>query len=198
VGTSSASAPSAPSTPAPKSFTGPVATGAGLATVTLFGGGAACNFAPQGNGALQSAFFIPVAGSPKSPPAGTAPATFPFGLLDFVLLACNTGSTVTLSIQFPGPIPAGSVYWKYGPTAAQPAPHWYVLPATISGNTVTFNITDGGLGDDDLTANGTVVDQGGPGGGPARPAVPALDRAALALLALLLAASGASLRRRGR
>jgi YVTN family beta-propeller protein len=198
VGTSSASAPSAPATPAPKSFTGPVATGAGLATVTLFGGGAACNFAPQGNGVLQSAFFIPVVGSPKSPPAGTAPATFPFGLLDFVLLACNTGSTVTLSIQFPGTIPAGSVYWKYGPTPTQPTPHWYVLPATISGNTVTFSITDGGLGDDDLTANGTVVDQGGPGGGPARPAVPALDRAARAMLAVLLAACGVSLRRRGR
>jgi hypothetical protein len=41
-----------------------------------------------------------------------------------------------------------------------------VLPATIVGNTATFTITDGGIGDDDLVANGTVVDQGGPGGFP--------------------------------
>jgi hypothetical protein len=198
VGTSSASAPSAPATPTPKSFTGPVATGAGLATVTLFGGGAACNFAPQGTGALQSAFFIPVVGSPKSPPAGSAPTTFPFGLLDFVLLACNPGSTVTLSVQFPGTIPPGSVYWKYGPTSAQPAPHWYVLPASIAGNTVTFSITDGGLGDDDLAANGTVVDQGGPGGGLGQRTVPALDRLALAMLAMTLALSGVALRKRRR
>ena len=43
------------------------------------------------------------------------------------------------------------------------SPHWYVLPATITGNTATFTITDGGLGDDDLTDDGFIVDQGGPG-----------------------------------
>ena len=35
-------------------------------------------------------------------------------------------------------------------------------PATFAGNTVNLSITDGGLGDDDLTANGTIVDAGGP------------------------------------
>ena len=39
----------------------------------------------------------------------------------------------------------------------------FVIPATISGNTVTFSITDGGLGDDGLTVNGTIVGRGRPG-----------------------------------
>ena len=30
-------------------------------------------------------------------------------------------------------------------------------------NVITIELTDGGLGDDDLTANGTIVDDGGPG-----------------------------------
>jgi hypothetical protein len=62
-----------------------------------------------------------------------------------------------------------------------------VLPATIVGNTATFSITDGGLGDDDLLANGTIVDQGGPGlGGGAAAAVPASSGWMLATLALLM------------
>jgi hypothetical protein len=36
--------------------------------------------------------------------------------------------------------------------------------AVIEGNTVSFTITDGGLGDDDLSANGSITDPGGPGG----------------------------------
>lgn len=194
VGNGPASAPSASVAPSFKTFTGPVATGAGLATVTLSGGGAACNFATLGTSAADSAFFIAVTGSPKSPPAGVLPATFPFGLLDFVAHGCGAGSALTLTVTYPGALPAGAIYWKYGPTAAQPTPHWYPLPATISGNTVSFTIVDGGLGDDDLVANGTVADQGGPGtpggaSGNTSP-VPTLGAWALAALALLLAGAG--------
>jgi len=32
-------------------------------------------------------------------------------------------------------------------------------------NVIRITLQDGGLGDDDLTANGVIVDQGGPGGG---------------------------------
>ncbi len=192
IGAGPASAPSNTVTPAPRSFTGPVATGLGDATVTITGGGFACNFASQGTGAAQSAFFIPVTGNAKSPPLGTAPASFPFGLLDFVLLGCDAGSTVSFSITYPVQIPPGAQYWKYGPTAAQPSPHWYVLPVTVSGNTVAFTITDGGLGDDDLTANGVVADQGGPGVGGAATIeqIPTLSQWAVIALAVLLAMSG--------
>ena len=201
----STSVPSSPvsAIPAWRSFTGPVATGLGSATASVSGGGPACTFAPQGTGPLESAFFIPVSGSPKSPP-GTAPLAFPFGLFDFVLLDCAPGSTVTFTIIYPAAIPAGTRYMKYGPTASQPAPHWYELPASLSGNTATFSITDGGLGDDDLVANGTIVDQGGPGGaggaGSGADPVPTLSEWALFALALgiVLATATGRRARRGR
>jgi hypothetical protein len=66
-----------------------------------------------------------------------------------------------------------------------------VLPATIAANTATFSITDGALGDDDLAANGTVVDQGGPGApaGELRQ-VPTLSEWAMGLMALMMMITG--------
>jgi hypothetical protein len=131
----------------PVSYTGTIATG-GSATATVSGGGAGCGFT-----ATQ---FVPVV----NPPAGV---TFPYGLFNFTLSGCTPGSTVALNITYPGAVPAGTQYWKYGPTPDNHTSHWYIIPATIAGNTMTFSITDGGLGDDDYTANGTIVDAGGPG-----------------------------------
>jgi microcystin-dependent protein len=167
-------------------FSGASATGSGTITASFTGGGAGCGFA--------SAAFIPLTGDPRSPPAGTAPAnlSFPHGLFDFTLSGCTAGSTVAFTIVYPQPLPAGTGYWKYGPTPSDPSPHWYRLPATVSGDTVTFSITDGAIGDDDLSANGTVVDQGGPGapGGGAPVAVPTLSEWMLLALAALLALGG--------
>jgi len=72
-------------------------------------------------------------------------------------------------------------------------PHWYILPASIAGNTATFTITDGGLGDDDLAANGSIVDQGGPGApgaGDGAPGIPTLSTWGLLLLSALLGLLG--------
>ncbi|KAB2839683.1 MAG: IPTL-CTERM sorting domain-containing protein, partial [Burkholderiales bacterium] len=76
-----------------------------------------------------------------------------------------------------------------------PAPHWYVLPATLGGNSATFSITDGGLGDDDLTANGSIVDQGGPGNNNVG-AIPTLSGWGLLFLSTLLGLAGLAVRRR--
>jgi hypothetical protein len=97
---------------------------------------------------------------------------------------------VTLAVTYPAPVSAGMQYWKYGPTPGNPTPQWYVLPATFSGSTVTFTITDGGLGDDDLAVNGAIVDQGGPGAVDGARAVPTLSEWSLIALALLLGAFG--------
>ena len=167
-------------------FSGPSATGTGTITATFSGGGPACSF--------TSARFIALTGDPDSPPTGTAPAgvTFPHGLFDFTLGGCTPGATITMSISYPLALPRGTVYWKYGPTPSNVAPRWYVLPSSVGTSVITFNITDGGLGDDDLLANGTIVDQGGPGVGNAAtlPGIPTLDRWMLLLLGAMLLAFG--------
>jgi hypothetical protein len=62
----------------------------------------------------------------------------------------------------------------------------------LAATTATFTITDGSLGDDDLAANGTIVDQGGPGvpGSAAPQQVPTLSECATLLLAGLMACLG--------
>ncbi len=171
-------------------FTGSTVAPGVTGTVTLTGGGPSCS--------LVNPQFIAVA--PLTPPNGVS---FPFGLFDFNVAGCTIGGTITIQIVYSQPLPAGTQYWKYGPTPGDLNPHWYVMPgANVAGNTVTFSITDGGIGDDDVTANGVIVDQGGPGnpgggsGGPIT-AIPTLGQYALMLLALLLASMGAlRLRRR--
>ncbi len=143
--------------------------GAGLGTSSVSGNGWA--YAPQGNGLLETGGFIPVTGHAKSPPNLPPGFSFPYGLFDFVLTGGTVGSVATITITYPSALPAGAVYWKYGPTPAGnncagiacAAAHWYPFPAVMSGNTATLTITDGGLGDGDLTANGFIVDPGGPG-----------------------------------
>jgi uncharacterized repeat protein (TIGR01451 family) len=167
------------------SYSGPSATGSGTITASFTGGGPGCTFSnPQ---------FIPVTGNPASPPAGTAPASFPHGLFTFTLSGCTPGSTITMTMTYPATLPAGAQYWKYGPEPANAAPHWYVLPATLAGATAIFTITDGGQGDDDLAANGTIVDQGGPGvpiPGAGAIQTPTLSEWALLLLAAMILVIG--------
>ena len=180
-GTSAPSLPSNSVTPAVvTTYSAPSATGTGIITASFTGGGPGCSF--------TTSQYIPVSGSPASPPAGSAPVgvSFVHGLFDFTTGGCTAGSTITMTITWPSPLPASTQYWKYGPTPTDPAPHWYVLPATIAGNVTTFTITDGGLGDDDLAANGTIVDQGGPGFAGAATEVPTLSEWAMILLALML------------
>ncbi len=164
-----------------KTFTGPTATGTGNATAAVTGGGNTCGFVPTPQ-------FIAVASVPAPPPAGY---TFPHGLFSFTLTNCPPGGTVTLTMTYPNPLPPGTQYWKFGPEPppGDASPHWYVLPANIAGNTATFTITDGGLGDDDLVADGDIVDQGGPGvladGAGGATGIPTLHEWALLLFGAL-------------
>ncbi len=160
------------------SYSAASATGTGTITATFTGGGPTCAFAsPQFIGAPP--------GSPPVPPTLPAPATaFPQGMFDFSITGCTPGSAITMTITYPQSV-SGMRYWKYGPEASNPSPHWYVLPATITGNTATFVLTDGGVGDDDLAANGVIDDQGGPG--TSSPSVvPTLSEWMVGLLALML------------
>lgn len=160
------------------------ATGTATASFTTANGGPNCAF--------SSAAWVPLSAVPAAPPCGY---TFPQGLFDFTIGDCVAGSTITMTLTFPQPV-TNAVYWKYAPTTAVPSPHWYQLPASIVGNTVTFSITDGGLGDDDLTQNGGIVDQGEPSLPVPPTQVPALAPLWLLILGLLVAATGGPRSRR--
>lgn len=170
-------------TVAEAAFTVPAATGGGTITGTISGGGPTCT--------IDSAVATTAEAVAGGGPSGV---TLPHGLVDFRIDACTPGSAVTFTVTFPEPLAPGTVYWKYGPTADDPTPHWYTIPATIVGATVTYTITDGGLGDDDLTANGTIEDPAGPGPAMAVPTVPVI---VMGVLTLLLVGIGVvTLRRR--
>lgn len=158
------------------------ATNTGMITGSISGGGPGCSV-----GAASATTPEAVAGN------GPSGAEFPHGLLDLRLEACTPGATVMVVVDFPVTLPPGTEYFKYGPTLDNTTPHWYVLPATVAGATVSYSLTDGGLGDDDLTADGAILDPAGPGAasGESPAAIPVMPRWALAILALLLAGLGA-------
>lgn len=55
-------------------------------------------------------------------------------------------SPVVSVVTYPNALPAGTQYYKYGPTTSDPNPYWYKFDgAAISGNTITLTLTDGGL-----------------------------------------------------
>jgi uncharacterized repeat protein (TIGR01451 family) len=136
--------------------------------------------------------FLPGSTSFTAAPTPLPPGiTFPYGVFGFTAV-CPPGGTLTLTVTYPNLLPTGTQYWKYGPTPEPGggAPHWYVLPAFITGNTAMFTITNGDRGDDDLDPNnGVIVDQGGPGvpgAGNGTAAIPTLSEWALLILSTLL------------
>ena len=130
--------------------------------------------------------------------------TLPHGVVALRLELGTAGSEAQVVLTYPEALPAGAVYYKYGPVVKNGPARWYPFQgAQISGNTVTLTLKDGAVGDDDLTDNSVISDPGGvavlstpdPAGAKA---IPTLGEWALALLAgaLGLLSLGA-LRRRG-
>jgi hypothetical protein len=112
---------------------------------------------------------------------GTEPSgvTFPNGLVTFSITGLQPGARATVQEITTNPGVAPTAYWKFGPNAPGGAPTWYQWDLATSGTgtgatpeVITVNgtpysgfdleFTDGALGDDDLAANGTVTDPGGP------------------------------------
>ncbi|WP_043795965.1 ExeM/NucH family extracellular endonuclease [Delftia sp. Cs1-4] len=154
----------------------------------VVGGGANCRLAepPQ------------VVAAPGTPRPG---AVVPHGLLKLNTDGCDAGALVTVRLTYPNDLPSGAEYWKWGRTADNTTQHWYRIPATLQGRVVSFVLRDGGLGDDDLLANGRVEDPSAlvlpaavGGGTPA--AIPSLSEWAVALLSLMMGGLAIRLRRR--
>jgi hypothetical protein len=98
---------------------------------------------------------------------------FPQGLLSFNITGLSAGESLTLTLLLQDVEQAPTSYWKFGPTSDEQSDHWYdfsydgktgaELSSDDYGNTlITLHLTDGGRGDADLTANGTLIDPGAP------------------------------------
>ena len=114
----------------------------------------------------------------QSPAPATTPVAardsatleFPNGFFSFTLEGIAAGGAATVTLH----LPAGqstSSYFKYGrlPNDFFLVPeHWYQFDydgqtgAEIQGNRVILHFIDGGRGDNDQSANGRIVDPGGP------------------------------------
>lgn len=110
-------------------------------------------------GTIENLIAVNVSDIPEAPPSGV---NLEYGIFRFNITDLTFGGSVTLTLTFPNNLPSDTTYWKYGANATNPAPHWYTIPSTINGNNLTITLIDGGVGDDDLTANGTIRDDSGP------------------------------------
>ncbi|MBN1690291.1 MAG: hypothetical protein JW901_04660 [Dehalococcoidia bacterium] len=126
-----------------KSATTTVATGLGNATFTTNVGGIV--------GLTAHSRLDCVAGSNLS---------FPFGYFSFRIVGLVPGATAVITITLPATLPAGAFYYKClngvfvdCTSLMNYSPGDYIL---------TIAIKDGGPGDGDGAANGTIVDPGGP------------------------------------
>ncbi len=113
------------------------------------------------------------ASSTVAPPSGVA---FPFGFLSFTITGLSApGATSNVTISGLD-VTQVTDYYKNGATPANHAAHWYDFlfgqatdsdsPAgtgmEIVGGDIILHLIDGQRGDDDLAANGVIVDIGGP------------------------------------
>jgi hypothetical protein len=106
------------------------------------------------------------------PPAGVV---FPFGLINFTVAGIMPGSAANVTISGLD-ISQLADYYKFGRTPANGAAHWYNFlfgqqtdsdsaagtGMEFVGGNIVLHLIDGGRGDDDRIANGTIVDIGGP------------------------------------
>jgi hypothetical protein len=96
---------------------------------------------------------------PSIPP-GRPNVDFYFGLVGFTIKGFNPGDGVPVRITYPEPIPPNAEYWKFNPNNRI----WYSIGfSSVDDKTITFILIDGGQGDSDNDANGTIVDPGGIG-----------------------------------
>lgn len=157
-------------------YTAPPPVGGGSVTTVLTGGGPTCGFQTVGYQSVGSV------GAP--PPRGLV---FPYGLVNFAATSCTPGGAITVTLTYPNPVPADAQFWKFGPPTAGAPSQWYQHPAVIAGNTVSYSITDNGVGD-----RSNVLGQINDPAGLALPgvaSVPTLNEWTLALLAVLLGGS---------
>jgi parallel beta-helix repeat protein len=111
-----------------------------------------------------TAYFTPsqggVSGLTDVPTPPSPPVTLPYGMFNFTICCIPSGGSTTLTITLPGPVPAGTRWYKYIGGS------WYSLPIGGAGTSViTVTLQDGAFPDDEDSVPGQITDQGGPGHG---------------------------------
>lgn len=101
---------------------------------------------------LAEAVFIR---SPSAYLAESLPADFSYGGFQYKIESVPVGGSVTVTVYSEGSFPTDVEYWKYDAENG-----FTELNATVSGNRLTFILTDGGTGDADQIANGVIEDPG--------------------------------------
>ena len=124
-----------------RSFTGTLPSG-GSGTISFTTADLQCGFV--GNPAF-------VAESELATPPPTGLQLYD-GAVDFSVSNCLTGASIQVTIDYGSNLPAGAQLWKLSNGS------WSQLAASFDDVTVTYTVADGGLGDADGVANGTIVD----------------------------------------
>ena len=101
------------------------------------------------------------------PEEGKPNLDFKHGFFSLNVTGLTPGQTVAVTITLPSDAPVGTQYWKYH--AAEGG--WVQIPVVDGSgddgdDEIKIRLVDGGLGDSDGTANGVIVDPGGPGSPP--------------------------------
>jgi hypothetical protein len=105
------------------------------------------------------------------PAEGLSQIKYTADLIDFKIIGLPSGGATQMKLYLPGYMTAAG-YGKFGPVPGNFTPAWYDfnydsatgLGATVDKNLITLHLKDGAKGDDDLLANGVIVDIGGPVG----------------------------------
>jgi phosphatidylserine decarboxylase len=84
---------------------------------------------------------------------------FPYGLFSYSVINLRPGQSVKVTAKFPNPLPLASKYVKCSNNALTDCSSF---TTRINEYTLQLNLTDGGQGDADGIANGTIIDPGGP------------------------------------
>jgi len=94
---------------------------------------------------------------------------FPYGFFSFEIEGLAAGGSVDVELYLPAGTTANT-YYKYGPKPGNLSDHWYEFlygngndtGAEFESDKIILHFTDAKRGDDELTVDSTIIDDGGP------------------------------------